>query len=68
MPRENIPAGAEVEPGVYRCNACANEHECLQEGEKLPMCCVCDSISWRRSRKVSRGGSEGRADQPRQSS
>lgn len=47
MEKEHIPAGTEVLPGVYRCNACANEHESREEGEKLPRCEVCDSISWR---------------------
>jgi hypothetical protein len=45
--KEHIPTGTEVIPGVYRCNACANEHEIQEEGEKLPICCACDSISWR---------------------
>jgi hypothetical protein len=47
MPKEHIAAGTEVKPGVYRCNACANEHECCQDGEKLPLCQVCDSASWK---------------------
>jgi hypothetical protein len=47
MPKEHIAAGAKVHAGIYRCNACANEHECKEEGEKLPQCSVCDSISWR---------------------
>ncbi len=51
MAKEVILAGTEVDCGVYRCNACANEHECKEEGEKLPMCVICDSMSWRRSGK-----------------
>ncbi len=47
MAREHIPAGTEVRQGIYQCNACANEFECTMDGEKLPMCCVCDSTSWR---------------------
>ncbi|MHC1743748.1 MAG: hypothetical protein AB9873_12040 [Syntrophobacteraceae bacterium] len=46
MAKEHISAGTEVKPGIYRCNACANEHECSVEGEKLPLCCICDSASW----------------------
>jgi hypothetical protein len=47
MVKEHIPAGTKVVPGVYRCNACANRYECRLEEEELPMCPVCDSISWR---------------------
>jgi len=47
MAKEHIAAGTVVAPGVYHCNACANEHECQEEGEKLPQCRVCDSISWK---------------------
>lgn len=47
MAKEHIPAGSEVPPGTYQCNACANEVVCTEDGEKLPMCCVCDSMSWR---------------------
>lgn len=47
MAKEHIPAGTEVKQGTYQCNACANEYECTIDGEKLPMCCVCDSMSWR---------------------
>jgi len=47
MAKEHIPAGTEVVRGTYRCNACANEYEATDEKEKLPMCSVCDSISWR---------------------
>ena len=47
MAKEHIAAGTVVAPGLYRCNACANEHECQEEGEKLPQCRVCDSISWK---------------------
>lgn len=47
MTKEHIPAGSKVVPGVYRCNACANQYECSLEGEELPMCSVCDSVSWR---------------------
>ncbi len=53
MPKEHIIAGTEVEPGVYRCNACANEHECREDGEKLPLCAVCDSASWKMHRPAS---------------
>jgi len=53
MTKEKIIAGSEVQPGVYRCNSCANEHECREDGEKLPMCSVCDSISWRESHRYS---------------
>ena len=53
MAKEHIPAGAEVVRGTYQCNACANEYECTEDGEKLPMCCVCDSVSWR-SRQVAK--------------
>jgi hypothetical protein len=44
---EKILAGTKVEPGVYRCNACANEHESREVGQELPVCSACDSISWR---------------------
>ena len=47
MVKEHIPAGSLVDPGLYRCNACANQYECTMEGEALPMCPVCDSVSWR---------------------
>jgi len=47
MANEHIPAGTKVAPGVYRCNACANQYECTLEEQELPMCPVCDSISWR---------------------
>ena len=47
MTREHVGAGTEVRAGTYRCNACANEHVCNEDGEKLPLCCVCDSASWR---------------------
>jgi hypothetical protein len=47
MAKEHIGAGTQVAPGIYKCNACANEYDCQEEGEKLPQCCVCDSISWR---------------------
>jgi hypothetical protein len=47
MAKEHIAAGTEVRAGTYRCNACANELECEETGEKLPLCCVCDSASWR---------------------
>jgi len=47
MAKEHISAGSKVAPGVYRCNACANRYECAAEGEELPMCPVCDSVSWR---------------------
>ncbi|GEM_PF-3368979 len=53
MTKEKIIAGSEVQPGKYRCNACANEYECREEGEKLPMCSVCDSVSWRQSQRFS---------------
>lgn len=46
MAKEHIAAGTKVAPGRYRCNACANQYECNLE-EQLPMCPVCDSISWR---------------------
>lgn len=47
MVQEHIGAGTRVAPGKYRCNACANEVELNEEGDKLPQCRVCDSISWR---------------------
>ena len=47
MAKEHIPAGSKVAAGIYRCNACANQYECTLEGEELPMCPVCDSVSWR---------------------
>ena len=47
MVKEHIPAGRKVVPGVYRCNACANQYECTSEEDELPMCPVCDSVSWR---------------------
>jgi hypothetical protein len=47
MAKEHIPAGSKVVPGIYRCNACANQLECTSQEEELPMCPVCDSISWR---------------------
>lgn len=58
MPKEHIAAGTEVKPGIYRCNACANEHECCQEGEKLPLCAVCDSASWQTHRLTPGGKAE----------
>jgi hypothetical protein len=56
MPKENIAAGTSVPPGIYQCNACANEFECTEEGEKVPQCCVCDSISWRTYRLKNKSG------------
>jgi Zn finger protein HypA/HybF involved in hydrogenase expression len=47
MAKEHIAAGSKVVPGIYRCNACANQYECTLEEQELPMCPVCDSISWR---------------------
>ena len=47
MAKAHIAAGTKVDPGIYRCNACANKYECRDEDEKLPRCEVCDSISWR---------------------
>lgn len=47
MPKEHIPAGSRVNPGTYRCNACANSFECTEEGQELPICQACSSISWR---------------------
>jgi hypothetical protein len=47
MANEHIAAGSKVRPGIYRCNACANQYECTLEVDELPMCPVCDSISWR---------------------
>jgi len=47
MKKEHIATGTTVQAGTYRCNACANEHVCKEDGEKLPLCCVCDSASWR---------------------
>jgi hypothetical protein len=63
MVKEHIPAGKEVAPGIYRCNACANQYECTEEGQKLPSCPVCDSISWRAQRlaKEASGKSNERA-------
>lgn len=58
MAREHIEAGTEVKAGVYRCNACANQHECCREREKLPRCQVCDSISWRTLRLARQSGKE----------
>jgi hypothetical protein len=58
MLKEHIAAGTEVPPGTYRCNACANEHECKEEGEKVPQCCVCDSISWRTYRLKNKPGAK----------
>jgi hypothetical protein len=60
MKKEHISAGTEVSPGLYQCNACANEFECCKEGEKLPMCAVCDSMSWR-TRRLARP-----ADRPKE--
>lgn len=57
MPKEHIAAGTKVAAGTYRCNACANEHECKEEGEPLPMCPVCSSISWR-TRRLAKSGVE----------
>lgn len=67
MPREHIPAGAKVAAGSYRCNACANEYECREDGEQLPMCQVCSSISWRtrRLRASSKGNEETTDEQQR---
>jgi len=56
MAKEHIAAGTEVKAGTYRCNACANKHECKEEREQLPRCEVCDSISWRTYRLS--GGAE----------
>jgi hypothetical protein len=47
MTKEHIGAGTEVQAGTYRCNACANEHVCSEDGDKLPLCCICDSASWK---------------------
>jgi hypothetical protein len=49
---EKILAGTKVAPGIYRCNACANEHESKEDGAELPVCSACDSISWRRFRAL----------------
>lgn len=46
MAKEHINAGTKVEPGIYRCNACANRFECPDEGDCLPQC-KCGSFSWR---------------------
>lgn len=56
VPREHIAAGTKVAAGTYRCNGCANEHECKEEGEALPMCEACGSISWRTRRVAKSGG------------
>jgi len=50
MVKEHIGTGTQVPPGVYRCNACANEIECREEGERLPFCSACESSSWRTGR------------------
>lgn len=50
MNKEHIAAGTEVRPGIYKCNACANQHEVRETSEKLPSCSVCDSISWKAAR------------------
>ncbi|MHC1729517.1 MAG: hypothetical protein AB9866_26525 [Syntrophobacteraceae bacterium] len=44
--KEKVLAGNEADAGVYRCNACANEYEHQVDGQKLPLCNVCDSASW----------------------
>ncbi len=54
MPKEHIGTGTKVPPGVYRCNACANEIECREDGEKLPLCSACESSSWRTCRLTER--------------
>lgn len=55
MAKEHVPSGTPVKPGVYKCNACANEHECCEEGEVLPLCSVCDSASWKTFRLTQPG-------------
>jgi len=57
MGKEHIPTGSKVDPGIYRCNACANKYECTFEGDELPMCPVCDSISWR-TQQIAKGSGE----------
>jgi hypothetical protein len=47
MAKEHIAAGSKVAPGTFRCNASANHYECTGEENELPMCPVCDSVSWR---------------------
>lgn len=56
MEREKFQAGNKVPKGVYQCNACANEHETREDMEKLPLCCVCDSSSWK-ARRLAPGAS-----------
>lgn len=52
MAKEHIGTGTKVPPGIYRCNACANEIECREEGERLPLCSACESSSWRTCRLI----------------
>jgi hypothetical protein len=54
MPKEHIGTGTKVPPGVYQCNACANEIECREEDGKLPLCSACESSSWRTRRLTER--------------
>lgn len=56
MAKEHIAAGTKVRPGVYRCNACANQYECTLAENELPMCPVCDSISWRAHKLAVKAG------------
>jgi len=58
MVKEHIGTGTQVPPGIYRCNACANEIECREEGEMLPLCSACESSSWRPFRLIERSGKE----------
>jgi rRNA maturation endonuclease Nob1 len=54
MQKEHIGTGTKVPPGVYRCNACANEIESAKVDEKLPLCSACGSSSWRTRRLTER--------------
>lgn len=54
MAREHLTMGSKVPPGIYRCNACAREHEQREEEGKLPQCSACGGFSWRTLRLAKR--------------
>jgi len=54
MAREHLTMGSKVPPGIYRCNACAREHEQREEEGKLPQCGACGGFSWRTLRLAKR--------------
>ena len=57
MEQQRFAAGAEVPPGIYRCNACAKQIDQQEEQGKLPQCSACGGFSWRTSRFYRKSGS-----------